>query len=156
MTKHDRIYMSVGRTRLMALADHLRNGELGHEQFDFSCYNLEGKGECAESIDCGTNGCAMGELPIIFPEYWRFRYNSVILLENPRLNHLRAAEAFFGLVPASSEYEIWDTDYGALFIPKSKRIPWAPTMLDYHAGKEEVADGIETYVRWRDAQIAED
>jgi hypothetical protein len=52
--------------RLQKLAEHLLHGTLGHERFDFGIYND------AKAPICGTAGCAIGECPIIFPQYWEF------------------------------------------------------------------------------------
>jgi len=61
--------------KLQKLADHLRRGKLGHTTFDFSCINdgepaqvtIDPKTLTIKASGCGTSGCAMGELPIIFP-----------------------------------------------------------------------------------------
>lgn len=65
--------------KLQKLANHLRRGKLGHPVFDFSCIN-GGVGQCevdpktlkVAAKPCGTNGCAMGELPIVFPKDWAY------------------------------------------------------------------------------------
>lgn len=51
---------------LLKLARHLEDGKLGHKEFDFSQYNNSKNG-------CGTIGCAIGELPILFPKKWDFK-----------------------------------------------------------------------------------
>ncbi len=51
----------MNKERLLALADHLERGKLGHEKFDFGCYNN------TDSNVCGTAGCGIGECPILFP-----------------------------------------------------------------------------------------
>ena len=53
--------------RLLFLADHLEHGTLGHKQFDFGVINIGGG-----LYECGTAGCAMGELPIVFPDHFMF------------------------------------------------------------------------------------
>jgi hypothetical protein len=58
---------------LRQLAEHLLHGKLGHEKFDFSRFND------AENT-CGTNGCAAGELPILWPDQWGFGPNNNIIL----------------------------------------------------------------------------
>lgn len=59
---------SIHRRRLLKLIRHLERGKLGHPVFDFSCFN---EGEKVNG--CRTNGCAIGECPVIFPKKWRFR-----------------------------------------------------------------------------------
>jgi hypothetical protein len=49
---------------LEGLEKHLRSGNLGHKKWDFQsvCYQF----------DCGTCGCAIGELPYVFPHDFYF------------------------------------------------------------------------------------
>jgi hypothetical protein len=58
----------LGLKRLLKVTRHLERGKLVHKKFDFGRVNdgpLNKKG-------CGTLGCAMGELPDIFPRDWGF------------------------------------------------------------------------------------
>jgi hypothetical protein len=50
--------------RLLKLAGHIESGKLGHDRFDF--------GHISVKAECGTLGCAMGELPFCFPEAFKF------------------------------------------------------------------------------------
>jgi len=59
----------MNKERLQKIAAHLLTGNLGHKTFDFSVFNC---GEIIAENGCRTSGCAIGELPIIFPEYWEF------------------------------------------------------------------------------------
>lgn len=52
--------------RLLKLAEHLRNGKLGHKKFDITEFNN------ADGPRCGTAGCAIGECPVIFPREWKW------------------------------------------------------------------------------------
>lgn len=53
--------------RLLKLAHHLEAGcPGGHEVLDMEVYNN------SNDAKCGTAGCAIGELPIVFPEDWEF------------------------------------------------------------------------------------
>lgn len=52
--------------RLEELAQHLETGTLGHKVFDFATINGGFKNEC------GTNGCALGELPALYPNEWEW------------------------------------------------------------------------------------
>lgn len=54
--------------RLRDLAEFLVFGKLGHSEFDFSVVNGGGN----HGNRCGFIGCAIGELPIRFPQYWWF------------------------------------------------------------------------------------
>lgn len=60
---------------LLQLAEHLEKGQLGHQTFDFTTLN-DGP---FHTDGCGTTGCALGELPILFHDDWKFkRINNVI------------------------------------------------------------------------------
>lgn len=61
----------MNKERLLKLANHLEFGVLGHISFNFSRLN-EGS-IINEKTLCKTNGCAIGECPIAFPEDWEFR-----------------------------------------------------------------------------------
>lgn len=56
------------RKRLQKLIDHLDHGKLGHPVFNFGQWN---DGEKVNH--CRTNGCAIGECPVLFPLQWTFR-----------------------------------------------------------------------------------
>jgi hypothetical protein len=58
---------SVYGKRLIKLIRHLERGKLGHKVFDFSTWDYGPKVN-----HCRTNGCAAGELPVIFPKLWHF------------------------------------------------------------------------------------
>jgi len=62
----------MNAARLLDLALHLERGVLGHEKFCFTTYNGNTEGRC------GTMGCAIGELPIIFPLEWGWREFTLI------------------------------------------------------------------------------
>ena len=64
--------------RLLKIAKHLREkdkdirkigkAQVGHPYFYF--------GEYTDSVvenKCGTQGCAIGDFPILFPKYWKFK-----------------------------------------------------------------------------------
>jgi len=57
---------------LLKLADHLERGQLGHKNFDYNAINLVEQGIPAEPNGCGSSGCALGEMPIVFPDDWEF------------------------------------------------------------------------------------
>jgi hypothetical protein len=54
--------------RLRDLAEFLVFGKLGHSEFNFAVVNEGGN----HGNRCGFIGCAIGELPIRFPQYWWF------------------------------------------------------------------------------------
>ena len=54
------------KSRLLKIVRHAEKGILGHKVFDFSTVNDHTPNKC------GTNGCLIGEMPIIFPKEWYF------------------------------------------------------------------------------------
>jgi hypothetical protein len=121
----------MNKERLLKLADHLLNGELGHREFDFTTYN--------NSIgQCGTRGCAIGECPIVFPEDWVWRYDSYCpsLINKDILSAAACAREYF---------EISDDEYSILFIPQFFEEKDRPGLY-YYASKEEVANQIIDFV----------
>lgn len=59
--------------RLLVLMFHLQSGKLSHSEFDINYYNHIRPGENWKSNGIGTIGDALGECPVIFPEYWEFK-----------------------------------------------------------------------------------
>ncbi len=62
----------MNKERLIQMAEHLESGKLGHEVFDFSTVND------IFLPKCGTAGCAIGELPIIWPNNWKWSISGSI------------------------------------------------------------------------------
>lgn len=149
---------NIYKERLLKLAQHLENGELGHKNFDFSCFNrdLLSKGvklKVSTPGSCGTNGCAIGELPIIFPEYWEFSYPH----SNPQLNAkykgrkwresscsgdiIEDAQVFFNIDVLESLH---------LFMPDGQNPnDYGGKNLGDYATKEEVAQNIRDFVNYK-------
>lgn len=139
-----------GNQRLLKLAEHLRHGKLGHRKFDFVTFNsFEDKIPESKNV-CGTNGCAVGECPVLFPDSWIFDYNGF-----PRLRELNerghfvqnfsAAQKFFHLNPEEC-YHLFDPNNQ---VPEK----FGGKHLDAFATKEEVAQNIEDFVKLREAKL---
>jgi hypothetical protein len=146
--------------RLRKIIKHLRQGKLGHKTFDFSLINstplslvMEGEPNY-DDRGCGTNGCAIGELPFIFPRDWTYRrgptgfWSAPVrtgdqhrLPFRPRLDESIAR--FLGI----TEYQV-----GTLFYPAGYR------SADYECGiecqlpetatRKQVARNIEKFLAW--------
>lgn len=142
--------------RLLALAEHLETGKLGHEVFDFRHVNavpVKGQGLALLSTDgliqatggvCGTHGCAIGELPIVFPESWYFQENGL-----PRLK-VEYVTKFAGT--GRDVIEFFGVSYGelcGLFYDGKRECPWNKHKLGTQPSRAEVAAGIRRYVVWR-------
>lgn len=88
---------SIGVKRLLKLAEHLEYGTLGHEVFDFESIN---DGASFDANGCGTHGCAMGELPFVFPDQWKFKPDgelTAILLDDQEPYTDAEVAKFFGI-----------------------------------------------------------
>lgn len=64
----DKIYSK----RLTMLADHLENGRLGQDDWDFAMFHTKRFFETVSGMVCKSVGCAIGECPYLFQEHWHF------------------------------------------------------------------------------------
>ncbi len=143
------------RDRLLKLAAHLETGKLGHKKFDFSTYNsTPGIWELAPK-ECGTNGCAIGECPFLFPKHWEIRLSAPVLKNFTAVEYLNdseeSGEKFFGLT--SNEYTL-------LFIPQCPfdpeyyeemdKSPWNRGPITSKATAKQVAKSIRNFVAWKE------
>lgn len=106
--------------RLIKLAEHLENGRPGgHKKFDFTVIHQNHGTE----KHCGSVGCAMGELPVVFPSYWKFAVD-----EDP------------------------DEDWGVAVIPKTENHSWFsyPEVAEFFGIDSSEAWGMfcPCYTRW--------
>lgn len=151
--------LELGNQRLLALAEHLESGELGHKHFTLDVWNsLYGNRQICLDHSCGTYGCAVGELPILFPEDWKFSYNGVPELVNldksnaygNKRNPYDDARVFFAL--QRNSYTEPNPDENAepfnpvhyLFDPD-----WYRKYKDAPLSKERVAKRIRKFVEER-------
>lgn len=58
--------LPIGLQRLSQLADHLDSSNRGLDRFDFAHTCCVNQGP----YPCGTSGCAMGEMPALWPDEW--------------------------------------------------------------------------------------
>ena len=124
--------------RLEKLADHLIDGKLGHEHFDLLCFN-EG---ITNKKGCGSNGCAIGECPIVFPEEWFFAKNSrkPLLIKSKRIFNrtFHSSLEFFNINP---------NQFRHLFIASCQEIQtMGGKILDGDATAKEVGQNILTFI----------
>lgn len=121
--------------RLRKLAQHLKEGKLGHDKFDFSSYGHKIRSE--ESVNCGTAGCAMGECPAVFPRQWE--WNNIFL---PRLK-AKSKNGFITMFAGMDFFRLDEDQYGHLFTParQDTDIYGGEFLLDL-ATKDQVADNI--------------
>lgn len=132
----------MNKERLLKLADHLEHGKLGHKVFDFTKLNYN---DISDENRCGTNGCAIGECPIVFPEFWQFSkeyaYSPLLKSDHHFGDSFSCATEFF-------EISFYDADY--LFIPSEDDDETNPEdsdgFLNAKSTKEEVAARIREFV----------
>ena len=116
---------------LEKLAEHLETGQLGHKVFDFSTYNSNGASSNYAPV-CGTNGCAIGECPILFPEDWKFDNDGMPILLNGTVRDF---------------FEITNEQYLHLFIPEDQQPEkFGGKILDGSATRYEVAANIRAFI----------
>jgi hypothetical protein len=135
--------------RLEKLAKHLQSGKLGHKKFDFSAFNGNPERNreygymdmVATPYTCGTNGCAIGECPILFKSLWKFDANGLPALRGKGPANLwpeYSAEIFFSLQHDECIH---------LFIPEEQATDrFGGCYLDEHATKKQVAKNIREFV----------
>jgi hypothetical protein len=126
----------MNKERLEKLANHLLTGQLGHKNFNLDHWNTGFKQD--ESFNqCGTTGCAIGECPIIFPEYWRFEPKDglPILKQTPEKNNWgivwECIMAFFEISHENTQYLFSNESYE----------------LGGYTAKEEVAERILNFIK---------
>lgn len=131
-------------TRLLKLADHLDAGRPGgHTYFNFL------KISNSTTAHCGSAGCALGELPIVFRRYWKFVSDtwSNVRLRKSKFKPNDTINTSFG--HAAEFFDISNEDAKALFAPFSFRY-WVtkPKWLTEHATPKQVAKSIRKFVEY--------
>ncbi len=129
----------VGRTmkirtgRLLKLAKHLESGKLLHKSFNFWEVN-SGK---LKANHCGTVGCAMGEMPAVFPKQIEFNKDGEVRKVNGPDED--PVNEFFGIDNRMG---------GHLFVPISQKcISYGGVELSGIATKHQVASNIREFVK---------
>lgn len=126
--------MTMNKERLLILAHWLLNEfgkpeHKGHKKFDFSKWN-----SIESSAKCGTSGCAIGECPIVFKDYWKFDGLGSPVLRNTCYDTWYSGIRFFGLTTNQFDF---------LFVPKDIDHTQG---LPEDATKEDVANRIIKFV----------
>lgn len=113
---------------LRKLANHLLTGKLGHKKFNFSVWNSDkneyGSSIAPESPDgCGTNGCAIGELPFVFPKQFRFEGEVVFNKKTQKKITSLTNNELFGLN---------EKEFDHLFLPDSQIREWSKNKRNHY------------------------
>lgn len=126
----------MNKERLLRIVDHLRNGELGHDRFDFAAIS-EGT---RKANGCGTNGCALGEFPIIFPGDFVF------------INTTLKPNYYAISYPEARRYlDLSDDEMDILFYSDNGNIQNKIFSLKPDATRLEVADNIEKFIQLKES-----
>lgn len=143
---HDRIDLD----RLRIVRDHLLAGDLSVDRFYFGAWRLFPNVNhpvvlTEQAITCGTLGCAGGELPFLFPDYFDFepskmnKTESYVRLKNGSTGDpARDIAKFFGLGTSESNH---------LFLPGCQRPSWfGGRVLAYDATREQVCNNFTEFI----------
>ena len=127
--------LPIGLRRLMKLAEHLESGTLGHDRFNFSTIHVD-----RVDSDCKSVGCAMGELPFVFPKQWKFDRDDVVL----RSGNTPAWGEQIELLDVADFFGIEEPDVYSLFYPGPKSVGYSG--LQMTATRKQVARHIRRFV----------
>jgi hypothetical protein len=123
----------MNTARLKKIADHLQNGKLGHQVFDYAVIN---KGNINKK-GCKHCGNAIGELPFIFPQEWSFTTDGV-------LNHRTISNRWDAMC---AFFEIDFDTINFLFFPRNDSYDVVNgNWLGKDATKEQVAEHIRRFI----------
>ena len=145
--------------RLLVLAAHLKSDRRGHKIFDFGCYSV-GVRDPKRNL-CGSAGCALGELPVVWPDDWYFGPCSVEGGSNysvrlkPR--GLDIYNSMYVNEGACKWFELSEDELFALFYADHELKEDSPIeVLTANATAEQVADRFIAFVKWREEQVAQE
>lgn len=140
--------MEIRFDRLQQLADHLRYGNLGHAKFDFSV--LHNKATLFQKFrgHCGSNGCAIGELPMVFPAHFSYRKGAD---GSPQI-HQTGVGFLLKRAMICNFFQITNEDLEHLFYPNGQITSQLPPRrsslkLDKFSSREDVAENIEWFIK---------
>jgi len=129
----------MNKARLLKLAEHLERGELGHDQFDFSLVTFGP----TKPNGCGSNGCAIGELPMVFDE-WKYQCDGSIRRlsfngKSTEYGPWEDVESFFDIDSDASDH---------LFLPEEQNVAaFGGEYLEVDATRQQVAFNIRAFVK---------
>lgn len=133
--------MTVQQKRLLALYDHMRQPQkkLAHKKFSFSYFNCTFPNGNVDKNGCGTCGCMAGELPAIFPKYWKWRPGGLVYTESDE-KELPALKEFFGLTVSEAAH---------LFLPgyQSTYIDKKTQMMGKYSTKRQVVANLRRFLK---------
>lgn len=147
--------MRIRFDRLQKLATHLKKGKLGHVKFDFSEVHVNGETITIKQKEkgfCGSAGCAVGELPMVFKKTWKYSTSKSYGCRIPSVRNIISKRAFgmgFGWNEVYKFFGISKMTSNHLFVPNSQIEEWTKNgdMVDAEATKTQVANNIEWFIK---------
>ena len=148
--------------RLLELAAHLKSDRRGHKVFDFFIVSRGLRDEGRHG--CGGAGCALGELPVIWPKAWDFVRSSYADLrrDNPDYHVMlkaqkdRAPEDIRASFEGAEEwFDLTNSEVRALFCANTDLEDSPIETLPQDATAGQVADRFIAFVKWREDQADE-
>lgn len=139
--------------RLEQLAKHIVSNKRGHAIFDFSCFNekqIEHGTDIVDGNICQTNGCAIGEMPILWPNEFMFLDGYIVPIEfntdmSPDYEDTKILTSdFLGVTEEEWEY---------LFVPADFKMK--AKGLESNATPEEVSEHILKFVEMKRKSLIE-
>jgi len=133
--------------RLRKLAKHLRGNHLAHRIFYFDRL-ADGKLD-KDGNYCGSVGCAIGELPAVWPKEWNWEPT---IHNNDMFSIIHNTHGGFGIAQlwgaVSEFFSITESQAHHLFNPR-KQMPqlYGGNKLDEYATVEQVADNIIAFIK---------
>jgi len=131
--------------RLRRLAKHLRGTHRAHKKFDFG---VVAQGKFINDNYCGSVGCALGELPAVWPKEWKWEQNYWCddMFDVFLKTHNSGITNIWN--PVSNFFSITNDQAYHLFKPR-KQMPqqFGGKELDEYATAEQVADNIDAFIK---------
>lgn len=142
----------MNKEKLLKIANHLSYGKLEHDVFSFINYNTSPDGEFKDN-NCGTHGCAIGELPRIFPKDFAFVRGEFMNI--PVLLGSQDATEYDKVISINKYLDLNENEYNILFIPYSYKeiedfnYKYNADLIELgpHATRYEVASNIRKFIR---------
>ncbi len=136
---------TINNVSLLQLADHLEKGELLHEKFDIDAFNKAIDGILFEKLgvaNCGTSGCALGEMPLLDKRWIFSRCSSssgTYVYFESNSNFRSACQEYWGLTQKECIH---------LFVSDNQSIElYGGKVLTSRATKKQVAKNIRIFVK---------
>jgi len=146
-----------GALRLAQLAKHLAEGKLGHAVFNFGIWNGDIDSQTLSSVVtphvCGTQGCAVGEAPILWPFDWTFDLGGKPLLTKylSESDSGWAGNYSVSLTSAADWFDLTVDEADQLFAPHAEEMGryyfWGGPVLTSNASKEAVVNNLIQFIR---------